>query len=232
MGPPGPGTDIHFKNMFPDGDPGLVAMQTEERFKKELGAGAGLMGIRLEEETLDRFFLFSFELGRFNARVNLVSRKKPDWVRTHFLDSLAPLSLGLVSEEGRVLDLGAGAGFPGIPLKLARPGLTLDLAESSGKKCAWLRHLLRVLGLEGTAVLEGRFEGLPGRGYAGAYDLVVARAVARPESVMGAAKPFLKPGGRLLVFTRMGLVEEKAGKVHPYTVPGLTIPSAIWEVSF
>lgn len=206
-------------------------MGTTRGFKKELDRGANAMGISLDEGTLEQFALFFSELTRFNERINLVSRKKKDWIRVHFLDSLAPAALGLVPGGGRLLDLGAGAGFPGIPLKLACPGLQLGLAEASGKKCAWLRHLVRILNLEGTAVLEGRFEDLPAREGGESWDLVVTRAAAKPTSVVPVAMPFLKPGGRVLVFTRGGLVEAGKGTLYPYSIPGMSTLSAIWEIS-
>ncbi len=207
-------------------------MITRQQFMDDLGTGAAAMGVRLEDGILERFFRYQSELERWNSSINLVSRREPDWIRVHFLDSLAPVGLGFVAGGERLVDLGAGAGFPGVPLKLAEPGLSLDLAEASGKKCAWLRHLLRVLGVEGAAVLEGRFEVLLEGGHAGSYDLAVARAVAKPVRVLKEAKPFLRPGGRLLVYTTKDLAGKSVGKIHPYKVPGSKAPSVIWEVGF
>ncbi len=201
-------------------------------FKHQLETGAAALGIRLKDGTLNKFSLFYAELVRFNEGVNLVSRKQQDWVKIHFLDSLAPLALNLVPEKGRVLDLGSGAGFPGIPLKLAHPGLCLDLAEASGKKCAWLRHLVRILDLNKTTVLEGRFGSLLESGAGGFYDLVVTRAAGKPALMVEAARPFLRSGGRLLVYTRERETEKETGTVHPYAIPGLSAPSVIWEVHF
>jgi len=209
----------------------IVSMMIREKFIDNLEAGAAAMGIRLEGKILEQFYRYFSELSRWNARVNLVSRQEPDWIRVHFLDSLASLSIGLVVKEGRMVDLGAGAGFPGVPLKLANPGLSLDLAEASGKKCVWLRHLLRILGLEESAVLEGRFERLLEEGCGGAYDLAVSRAAARPGKMLEEARPFLRPGGKLLVSTTEDLTENGVGKVHRYTIPGSTASSVIWEVN-
>jgi len=230
-----PNTEIKAISERPDSHPserGVTDTEVPEGFQQKLGSGAAAMGVLLKYETLEKFSLFFVELARFNKRVNLVSRRHQDWIRTHFLDSLVPLALDLVPEKGSVLDLGAGAGFPGVPLKLARPGLCLDLAEASGKKCAWLRHLVRILDLEKTGVLEGRFEDLLVGGAAGVYDLVVTRAAGRPALMVQAARPFLRAGGRLLIFTRTGYAEKGIGTVHPYTIPGSTIPSVIWEIPF
>ncbi|MDT8396548.1 MAG: 16S rRNA (guanine(527)-N(7))-methyltransferase RsmG [bacterium] len=192
--------------------------------------GSKAMGVDLTKEGANRLFIYHSELEKWNRKVNLVSRKQPDWVRIHFLDSLVPLGMGLISGSERTVDLGAGAGFPGVPLKVARPGLKLDLAEASGKKCAWLSHLLRTLELKDARVLSGRFEDLLEEGPGGQYDLVVSRAAARPKEVWKWADRFLVPGGKALIYTTRALVDEGVGVEHPYTVPGSKVPSVIWEV--
>src|SRR5680860_394506 len=114
----------------------------KEQFIHELTIGTEVMGIQLDELAKSRLFIYYTELERWNRKVNLVSRRPHDWIRIHFLDSLAPLTLGLLGEGGRVVDLGAGAGFPGMPLKIARESVSLSMAEASGKKCTWLKHLI------------------------------------------------------------------------------------------
>ena len=204
---------------------------TREQFIHDLTTGAEAMGIRLDEQAKSRLFIYYTELGRWNHKVNLVSRRPHDWIRIHFLDSLAPLGLGLLGKGGRVVDLGAGAGFPGMPLKIAREGISLCMAEASGKKCTWLKHLTRVLELKEAQVLEGRFEELTDSGWAGCFDTAVSRAAAKPWKILELARPFLAPGGRALVYTTEALVEEGVGRVHPYKVPGSKVPSVVWEVT-
>jgi len=203
-----------------------------ERFLHSLASGSAGMGIHLDITALDRLYLFYRELTRWNRKVNLVSRSEPDWVSVHFLDSLAPLPMGLLKGNERVVDLGAGAGFPGIPLKVAAPGITLSLAEASGRKCAWMRHLIRTLDLGGVKVLEGRFDDLPGDAGEPGYDLAVSRAAARPVKMIRQAERFLTGGGRLLIYTTEGLVERDTGRIHPYRVPGSKKPSVVWEVTY
>ena len=129
------------------------------------------------------------------------------------------------------MDLGAGGGFPGMPLKIAGERIFLGMAEASGKKCAWLRHLARALEIDDAQVLDGRFGDLINAGWAGFFDLAVSRAAAKPHKIRDLARPFLAPGGRVLVYTTEALVEEGAGKVYPYHVPGSKVPSVIWEVT-
>lgn len=203
---------------------------TKEQFVKDITTGAEAMGVQLDEQAMARLFIYFTELERWNRKVNLVSRQQHDWIRIHFLDSMAPLGLGLLGEGDRVVDLGAGAGFPGVPLKIAREGLFLGMAEASGKKCAWLKHLTRVLEIEEAQVLEGRFEDLIDNGWAGGFDIAVSRAAAKPWKILDLARPFLVPGGRVLVYTTEALVKEGLGRIHPYRVPGSKVPSVIWEV--
>jgi len=203
---------------------------TREQFIKELTRGAESMGLPLNSSAVDRMFLYYSELQRWNRKVNLVSRQRHDWIPIHFLDSLSALGLGLLVEGARVVDLGAGAGFPGMPLKIARDSIFLCLAEASGRKCAWLKHLVRSLDLDGAQVLEGRFEDLIDGGWAGNFDVAVSRAAARPRKIVDLARPFLVPGGRILIYTTAALVEKGAGRVHPYKVPGSKVPSVIWEI--
>lgn len=192
--------------------------------------GAVSLGITLSEESADRLFIYNSELQRWNKKVNLVSRHQPDWVRVHFLDSLAPLGMGLIKGDERAVDLGSGAGFPGVALKVVSPGLSMELAETVGKKCAWLNHLVRTLELKGTRVLEGRFEDLLEQGCSGQYGLVVSRAAAKPAEISAISRRFLTPEGRALVYTTEALVPKGLGDVHPYSVPGSKVPSVIWEV--
>jgi 16S rRNA (guanine527-N7)-methyltransferase len=202
----------------------------KDTFIFQITEGTDAMGITLTEEAVSRLFIYHSELEKWNKKINLVSRQQSDWVRVHFLDSLAPIGLGLVSGSERVVDLGAGAGFPGVPLKVARVGLKLGLAEASEKKCVWLNHLVRTLGIEDAEVLGGRFEELLEKERSGQYDLVVSRAAAKPKGILKLASRFLAPGGRTLIYTTRALVDEGVGKVHPYKVPGSKVPSVIWEV--
>jgi len=202
---------------------------TREQFITDLASGSGAMGVHLNDLALDRMFLYYTELQRWNRRVNLVSRKEHDWIRVHFLDSLAALGFNLLGKECRVVDLGAGAGFPGVPLKLAREDIFLGMAEASGRKCAWLRHLVRTLSLENIQVLEGRIEDTAKAGRAGCFDVVVSRAAARPSRMLDLSRPFLSDGGRILIYTTEDLLENE-GRVYKYRVPGLKAPRVIWEV--
>ena len=107
----------------------------------------------------------------------------------------------------RLADAGSGAGFPGIPLKIMRPELDITLIESSRKKTAFLRHIIRLLQLGKTEVLEERIEKL-GQDYDKKFDVLVSRATFSIKEFIDVACPYVKTGGMLLLSKGPGLSEE------------------------
>ena len=165
-----------------------------------LVAGARSLGVHLTESQVAAFATYLEEVTRWSARMNLTGLRGPEEiVRTGFLDSLACLPL-IPPEAARALDIGSGAGFPGLPLKLARPNLSVTLVEASRKKAMFLQHMVRQLGATGVRVVQRRAEELAAdRDEAGSYDLALARAVAPPPDQGRLVRPFLRPGGLFLV---------------------------------
>ncbi|GBE14845.1 ribosomal RNA small subunit methyltransferase G [bacterium BMS3Abin14] len=201
------------------------------RFAEVLASGAALVPVDLDPAAVDLFYSYYMELVRWNRRINLVSRRQHDWIGTHFLDSLAPLGMGLISGHEKALDLGSGAGFPGLPLRIASPGLRIFLAEASTRKCAFLRHVVHLLELDAVKILEGRSEDFQEQAtIKGEMDLVLTRAAARPKRILSWALPFLRPGGRILIYTGRDLVDNKVGNVHPYRGSDGHGDRVIWEV--
>ena len=139
------------------------------------------------------------------AEFNLVSAsvRDPEAIeRRHIAESLAFGALlearGLLTDGARVLDVGSGAGLPGLPLKIAWPSLQVTLLEATGKKCRFLERVASELGLEGVEVVEGRAEEVArDAAHRGSYDLVVARAVAALPVLLEYCVPFLRVGGVL-----------------------------------
>jgi 16S rRNA (guanine527-N7)-methyltransferase len=138
-----------------------------------------------------------------SRRHNLTAiRRTAVAVERHYLDSLAPLWSGPALPEGpaTVLDAGAGAGFPGIPLKLFRPAWDLTLADARLKKVRFLERVIQTLGLEGCRAVHARL-GRASQALDARFDLVLARALAEPRAALRAAERAPRPGGALLLYT-------------------------------
>jgi len=150
----------------------------------------------------EAFETYYEELIAARRRVSLTSlRDRESIERRHFLESLALLR---AVEDARalgspVIDIGSGAGFPGVPIKIARPELEMTLLEATEKKAAFLRGLIARLGLSGVRVVHGRAEDVAHEpGQRGAYALALARAVAPLPALVELALPFVRVGGYLV----------------------------------
>lgn len=167
------------------------------RFEEQVFA---LLDIQLSQAQIDAFDLYARELGDWNQRFNLTSITDPEQIRTkHFLDSLSCWLALRQAPPGRVIDVGAGAGFPGLPLKILQPDLPLTLVEATAKKAGFLEHIVQVLGLRDVTVLAQRAEEtgqMPE--HREAYDWAIARAVASLPTLVEYLLPLVKVGGRML----------------------------------
>jgi len=178
---------------------------------ERLRAGARELGLDLSAQQLERFEHYYTELVSANRRTNLTRIIAYEDVQVrHFLDSL---SCWLALRDGplweRAIDVGSGAGFPGIPLKIVFPEPRLTLLDSVGKRTAFLCHMVQTLALDGVSVLTARAEdGARQSGHRAAYDLVLARAVAPLPVVLELCLPYLRQGGRLVAPRRGDLEGE------------------------
>jgi 16S rRNA (guanine527-N7)-methyltransferase len=164
-----------------------------------LAETAAAWGLSLDARQLDQFASYSDELRRWNARVNLTAIADEREIATrHFLDSLrCALSWG--AHPDSLIDIGTGAGFPGLPLKILRPALHLTLVESIEKKAAFLRHVVATLGLGDVEIVVARAESV-GRDPAQReqYAIATARAVAELRVLAEYCLPLCRLGGRFL----------------------------------
>lgn len=156
------------------------------------------LGVVLEDAALERLAWLAAELLRWNRTHNLTAITDPLEVsEKHLVDSLTLLPL--LDQARRLLDLGSGAGFPSLPLKIARPALEIVSVDAVGKKIAFQRHVARTLGLAGFTAVHGRAEELSASPrYAGGFDVVTARALGSLALLARLAAPCLAPGGRLI----------------------------------
>jgi len=165
-----------------------------------LKEGAREFGVKLSEKQLYLFALFLEELWSWNRRMNLTGiSEKREMIIKLLLDSL--VALPYLSSSGTVLDIGSGAGIPGLPLKIARPEFEVHLLESKAKKVSFLKDMIRKLGLKGVDVYKGRAEQRDDLlKLSHFYDIVTARALAPLKKTIGICSSYLEPGSLLVTF--------------------------------
>jgi 16S rRNA (guanine527-N7)-methyltransferase len=181
-----------------------------------LAQGLSLMGLSLgkQPEALARLSLYYQELKKWNRKINLVARSLNDKeiLENHFLDSLTLLSLlpPEIQEQETVLDVGTGAGFPGLVLKTVCPALHVTLIEPRKNRFYFLKHIARTLNLKEIEVLEDRLEPgimikeLSSRG----FSFITSRAFTDVYTFLKLAEPYLEEGGRIVLMKGPGAVAE------------------------
>ncbi len=179
-------------------------------------AAQKLLGLQLTVSQVRAFRVYARELEEWNRRMNLTAITDPaDVEMRHFLDSLSCLLARRPGPGCRVMDVGTGAGFPGIPLKIVCPGIKLTLVEATEKKTVFLRHIVETLQLEGVAVLSERAETLgQASDHRERYDWVLARAVAEMRTLAEYLLPLCRIGGRCIAQKGEGALQEVAGAQH------------------
>jgi 16S rRNA (guanine527-N7)-methyltransferase len=171
-------------------------METEN--KDLLVEGANTFGIHLDGKTIESFEVYLKELLKWNQKINLTAiRSEKGIVLKHFLDSLSVYPY--IPKTCSLLDIGSGAGFPGIPLKITQPNLEMTLIDSVRKKVDFQRHIIRMLGLKGTEAIHGRVQDkgiLQSLGER--FDITLSRAFSDLRTLLILGFPFLKKGGRVI----------------------------------
>jgi 16S rRNA (guanine527-N7)-methyltransferase len=202
-----------------------------------LEEGAPHFGFMLTQAQLAAFELYGRELVAWNQKVNLTRITAPKEIAVkHFLDSLSvQLALADLPASFSVIDVGTGAGLPGLPLKIVRPELHLTLLESTGKRTAFLQHLVDRLGLTGIRVVTARAEEAgQNPEHREQYDVALARAVSTLPVLAEYTLPLVKVGGRVIAqkgqnpaaeitasANALGILGGQIREVQPVTVPGL-----------
>lgn len=172
----------------------------DRAWRRLLIQGAADFGFQLDGAQVALFTAYAEELLAWNRRFNLTTITAPaDIALKHFVDSLpgaADLGRGW-----RVLDMGSGGGFPGIPLKIVRPDLTITLVDAVRKKVSFQKQVCRLLGLNAVHCVHARIEDLAGdTDHKGAYDAVLSRALTDLEPLCRLATPLLSDTGRVVAY--------------------------------
>lgn len=174
--------------------------------RKALQAGLPQLGLALDEKTQQKLCAFGEAVVRQNEVMNLTAITQPEQVaKLHLLDSLTLLTLQDLSGK-RMIDVGCGAGFPGVPVKIACPGVELTLLDSLGKRMAWLEQILPELGVEAQCITARAEEAVQTRRES--YDIATSRAVARLNVLLELTAPYVKVGGYVLAMKGTAAQEE------------------------
>ncbi|QWF16804.1 16S rRNA (guanine(527)-N(7))-methyltransferase RsmG [Lysobacter capsici] len=193
---------------------------------------SGLSALALDPALATPLLDYLALLARWNRTYNLTAVRDPhEMVGKHLLDSLAMHRYvdALAQRGGALADLGTGAGLPGIPLAIVKPGLRVTLVESNGKKARFMREALRQLGLKDARVAESRIEAFA---EPGAFDAITARALATLPLILELGGHLLKPGGVLLAMKGQRPDEEIAALPDGWevrAVEALQVPGLVGE---
>ena len=211
-------------------------------FKQELRQAAESYGLPLTEEQLSRFERYYELLIEWNQKMNLTAITEPREVAVkHMIDSLSAWDDSLFSPEASLVDVGTGAGFPGIPLKILYPGLKLTLLDSLNKRIRYLQTVVDELGLTDVRCIHARAEeAARQKEYREQFDIAVSRAVARLPILAEYCLPFVKKGGIFAALKGMqyeqeaqearkalGMLGGQLAAVHPVQLPGLEDKRAV-----
>jgi 16S rRNA (guanine527-N7)-methyltransferase len=202
----------------------------EQRLADELSSGLEQLGLPLDSDARLRLIAYLKQLHHWNRAYNLTAVREPQaMVARHLLESLAIVPC---LNGGRLADVGAGPGLPGIPLAIARPDWLLHEIDSNGKKCRFMEVAVSQLALSNVSVHQVR---LDGRWQGQRFDGIVTRAFATIAQTIGWAAPLLAPGGRL--YAMKGVAPERELAEMAVAAPGwqlvrttgLTVPGVEGE---
>ncbi len=183
-------------------------METEQEL---LSKGLLELGVGVEEDTVVRFLSYLSELKKWNRAYNLTALKNDrDIIIKHFFDSLLFLK-AFPEDSGNICDIGSGAGFPGIPIAIVRPDISITLVEPSRKKCAFLRNIKKVINLNNVAVLEARVEDIKDSD----FNIAVTRALFSISEFIKKAKHVVKKNGCFIV-SKGPKFQDELGEMPPH----------------
>ena len=192
-----------------------------KQMRNALDMGLPQLGLDLPPDTRDRLCAFGTAVVEQNKVMNLTAITQPEAVaKLHLLDSLTLLTALDLSGK-RVIDIGCGAGFPGVPLQIACPSMELTLLDSLGKRMTWLETVLPTLGITAECVTARAEEAVSTRRES--YDVATSRAVARLRILLELTAPYVKVGGYVAAMKGAAAKEELAEAKNAISQLGLKL---------
>ena len=169
-----------------------------QKWQNLIYEGAKYLDIHIDDRKIEKFTIHALELMKWNQKTNLTAITDPfDIAVKHFLDSIVPVTI--IPPNVSLLDIGSGGGFPGIPLKISLPSLSVTLIDASRKKVSFLKHVIRILELKNIDALHVRAEEFAKKpGVAKKYDVIISRALSSMTTFALTAYPFLKKEGVII----------------------------------
>ncbi len=192
--------------------------------KDRLVSGLEMMGVAFDRTAIERFEAFHAILDEYNAKMDLTAVLEEDErVDRHDLDSAAPLAQGLLASKAKVIDVGTGAGFPGMPLLILRPDLEMTFLDALNKRILFLEDALKRLGLRATTLHARAEDAARMAEHREMYDAAVSRAVASSATLMELTLPFVKTGGMSISWKGPGVQDELTSAKRAAFVLGGTV---------
>lgn len=196
--------------------------------RERLTNGLDALGIAYDQAAIERFEAFHAILDEYNQKMDLTAVLDEDErVDRHDLDSAAPLAKGLLAAGAKVIDVGTGAGFPGMPLLILRPDLTMTFLDALAKRIAFLQEALTRLGLTATALHARAEDAARMEAHREQYDAAVSRAVASSATLQELTLPFVKTGGLAIAWKGPGVQEEMDAARRAAFVLGGTVRGVV-----
>jgi len=191
-----------------------------------LAGAAGKIGMTLTDHEIHLLMEYSRELLFWNEKMSLVSLKTPRDITKHLIDALTPACL-IKDSHSRLLDIGTGAGLPGIPLKITMEPLRVTLLDASRKKTSFLKSVIRTLGLRGLSVVNSRAESLTlDKSYRGSFDIIISRAAFQISYFLTVGAPLLSDGGTLIAMKGKHVDDELAQGADAIRKTGLALTAS------
>ena len=169
-----------------------------KKWQNVICEGAKNLDIQIDKRKIEKFAIHALELMKWNQKTNLTAITDPFEVAVkHFLDSIVPVKI--IPSNASLLDIGSGGGFPGIPLKISLPSLSVTLIDASRKKVSFLKHIIRRLELKNIDALQIRAEEFANKpGVAKKFNVIISRAFSSMTTFALTALPFLKKEGAII----------------------------------